>query len=324
MLGPLLILLAVGAALAWGAHRQRLRRLAHEALHTPLLLPEGAQSLADLFWALGATPLALELMIRRELVPRDGQPPDVAHRALRDDIAAFGGWQPFLDALHEVLGELEEEARRARLHRNLPHLALPSERLLPGARADAPPIAVDGTADPRLGTLVESLFSGRLEETLARWWGERDLRKARRTLDARLRDLARTVIGTLPLPALAQRLHAMGHARSVERDRIERLCGEHRGATGPWRHAVQALLESALVRATDELDRAEEQAARLVRELHEHAAAGQLERVGWLLYVNRRLLQDIPGTTIPVALEMVDRAAAALQSEAERARQGPF
>ncbi|TVR02119.1 MAG: hypothetical protein EA398_08805 [Deltaproteobacteria bacterium] len=309
----LALLLVFGGLWAWRARDRRRRQLATEAVETPLFLPEGGHSLADLFWELGATPLALELLIRRDLLPRDGERGDQARLALRDDLEAFGGWDGLVEDLRDTLIELEEEARAARLHRNLPHLALPEQRLLPGQTADAPPIAIDHGRDPDWMGWLEAVFSGRLDQTIGRWWQGRHLRSARRELDRRLTELAHAVAASVSAEELGRRLHGMVTARQLERDRLEVLEREHAARSSPWALAVEALLRSARERADHDLHQAERSAMRLMDDLHRHLRSGRPEQAGWLLYVNRRLLQDIPGTTLPVALEMVDRAAATLQ-----------
>lgn len=120
----------------------RRRRRAHqrarlkEDLKTRRPVGDARVSIFDVFWDLGASDFALELMARDGLIPHDNADRAVvaALSRLEDIVAQHGKYQQFLEDSLDAIQEFFDEHRRAGHRRRLPSLKAAARRTLPVPR----------------------------------------------------------------------------------------------------------------------------------------------------------------------------------------------
>lgn len=135
IIATLFVLATGGATTAAVRRRNRVRRRQKltERLRQPRPVAGQSLSLFDVFWDLGASEFALELMAHHDLIPDDG-----------DDLDAFGGWSrledlivqhgnysEFLDDSLDAIQEFFEQHRQAGHRRKLPGLTGAARRVVP-------------------------------------------------------------------------------------------------------------------------------------------------------------------------------------------------
>lgn len=167
----IIALTGTGAA---GVSVARSRRLAlraglREAVRTPIPCGQaGPVSLFDVFWDLGASDFAIEVMAARKLLLASCGDLAAMYVRLPDCIEEHGGYEPFIAASLEGIQEYYQDHRNAGDRRKIIGLAAPAGRALPApkdadavATALAVPYEVDRAADP--GTVRERIASRRGE-----------------------------------------------------------------------------------------------------------------------------------------------------------------
>lgn len=132
----ILILLSVlagggvsGAAVV--AARRRRRQLLKEALRRERDHDGRSLSLVDVFWDLGASDFALELMRSDQLLPAEVDAVDDAHRRLDAIIESHGSYRQYLDDSLEAIREFYEAGAAASNRREIPTLKTRARKLLP-------------------------------------------------------------------------------------------------------------------------------------------------------------------------------------------------
>jgi hypothetical protein len=135
----LTVLAAIGLAGSGGvaamirARRAHVRQAAmREAVRKPI--PLGAEppvSLFDVFWDLGASDFALELMASQQLLLEEPEGLGEAARALREAVALGGSYKAFIEEQLETIQEYYREHRGAGDRRAIPALSIPAAKALP-------------------------------------------------------------------------------------------------------------------------------------------------------------------------------------------------
>lgn len=139
-----LVIIATLAAVATGGtatavirrRKNRRRRRLREDLRTRRPVGDDRISLFDVFWDLGASDYALEMMDHFGVVPKDDGERQIvgALSRLEDLVSQHGSYREFLDDSLEAIQEFFEEHRRAGSRRRLPQLESAARRLVPVPR----------------------------------------------------------------------------------------------------------------------------------------------------------------------------------------------
>ena len=227
-----LFILAMGTSTTVAMRRKRKaqrRLLLQEGLRAHRRIEDQRLSLFDVFWDLGASDFALELMAHHRLLPENDTGPHDAWSRLADLVAQHGDYGDYLEDSLEAIQEFYDEHRHAGHRRRLPGLTEASSRTVPvpkriesdKAPASAPqksrPTAADvrerralraGRQDPGLMAdpthdevdldhvgefsaldILRSVVDGNLGNQLEKWWKLRRLRQKRQELDEALAEL---------------------------------------------------------------------------------------------------------------------------------------
>lgn len=145
----MMLALGVGGAgrVSYRKRKKRRRELMREAILTELALPGQLVSIYDLFWDLGVSDYALEIMASRGLLPKHPEQLPSVRASMHEQIMDHGSYEAFV---HDLIGAIEEfyrDHQRAGHRRQLPTLRLEAVKLLPapaqagahdGAPSDAP------------------------------------------------------------------------------------------------------------------------------------------------------------------------------------------
>jgi len=120
---------ASGAAVA--AVRRKRRARLERALRREQEHDGRSLSLVDVFWDLGASDFALELMRSDELLPADADEVAEAHRRLDAIIESHGSYRQYIDDSLEAIREFHEAGADAANRREIPTLETRARKLLP-------------------------------------------------------------------------------------------------------------------------------------------------------------------------------------------------
>ena len=135
IIATLFVLATGGATTAAVRHRRRVQRQLRfkNSLRTRRAVAGLHLSIFDVFWDLGASEFALELMIHHHLLPDNGDDPDNfgGWSRLEDLIIQHGNYSDFLEDSLEAIQEFFEEHRRAGHRRRLPGLTGAARRVVP-------------------------------------------------------------------------------------------------------------------------------------------------------------------------------------------------
>jgi len=119
---------ATGVAVA--TYRRRRREAMGESLERKRDHGESPKSLFDVFWDLGASDLALEMMRHEGLLPEEPDEGERAHGRLRELVEAHGDYPTYVRETLEVIEEFEEQRKRGESRRNVPALETRTRKLL--------------------------------------------------------------------------------------------------------------------------------------------------------------------------------------------------
>lgn len=141
----IIALLALGGGgSAGGAAIYLRRRMLHARLRQAMVERrphDGKQrSLLDVFWDLGVSEFALEIMASQGLLAESADEVDLAHLRLDELLETHGGWDAFIDETLEVIGEFYAEHKEAGDRRRLPTLSMRVRKLLPTGEPAAEPL----------------------------------------------------------------------------------------------------------------------------------------------------------------------------------------
>ncbi len=150
-----LFVLATGGATTAVVRRQkRARRLLRLRENLRARRPFGDQRLSifDIFWDLGASDFALELLAHHQLLPEDDETEVFgAWSRLEDLIEQYGGYEGFLEDSLEAIQEFFEEHQRVGHRRRLPGLTGAARRVIPIPRrleSDSSPSTAEPASAP--------------------------------------------------------------------------------------------------------------------------------------------------------------------------------
>ncbi|MGM0559006.1 MAG: hypothetical protein ACQEVA_21655 [Myxococcota bacterium] len=140
----LLALSGGGAGSALLARRRRRRAEIRELSVRKVQHDDVELSIFDVFWDLGVSDYALEIMGHQGLLLEDPDDFDHVHLELEESIAAHGSYSAFLDDTLEAIHEFYEEHRSAGSRRKITTLKLRAQKLLP---TEATPREVQGSTE---------------------------------------------------------------------------------------------------------------------------------------------------------------------------------
>jgi hypothetical protein len=328
----LTVLAAIGLAGSGGvaamirARRAHVRQAAmREAVRKPI--PLGAEppvSLFDVFWDLGASDFALELMASQQLLLEEPEGLGEAARALREAVALGGSYKAFIEEQLETIQEYYREHRGAGDRRAIPALSIPAAKALPpmdaadaGAGSLRVPsgavgsmaadrnawrtgaatgplhgssgtIDVDQVLDVDLGRLLGSIFDGSIGRQAKRWFAMRSARTLRGELDRALEELYRTYATHLrPYPTHLTHLQDAAHRWEADATRIEMLLDSTPLSGRPWARCGETLLEEARSMAQALARQAADNVADVLGHIDALAAEENTAMAGYFVYVNR-------------------------------------
>ncbi len=223
-----------GGVAAWWARRSA--QLRHDAMHRAVetSIPCGAEaptSLLDLFWDLGASDFALEMLAHGNLLLDDPGQLSSLMRELPARIAEAGSYRALVDELLEAISVYSQEHRGAGDRRAFPALAAPSIKALPAAGGSgalpaaggsggvpmrlasedwegwrtgqtkgalvAEPVAatdLENALGAGVGSMLTGLFEGNFGQEFKRWNAQREAKRLRDALD----QVARGPVASLP------------------------------------------------------------------------------------------------------------------------------
>ncbi len=328
----LTVLAAIGLAGSGGAlaivraRRAHARRAAmREAALKPI--PLGAQppvSLFDVFWDLGASDFALEVMASQQLLLEEPEGLGDAARALREAVGLGGSYKAFIQEQLETIQEYYREHRGAGDRRAIPALSIPAAKALPpagGADAGAGSLRVpsgadgslaadrsawrtgaatgplfgssgtvdvDRVLDVDLGRLLGSIFDGSIGRQAKRWFAMRSARALRGELDRALEELYQTFATHLrPYPTHMTHLHDAARRWEADATRIEMLLGSAPLSGRPWAVCGEILLQEARSMAKALAEQAADNVADVLGHIDALAAEDNTAMAGYFVYVNR-------------------------------------
>ena len=310
----LLTLVTTGLVVTRWELARRHRAFLVQELHVARPTDQGFLTLADLFWRLGASRYALEVMVRHELLPRRDDA-DARPLAVRFDEAlrAFGGVQ----GLEETYLRAADEVGVTPERWLLPSLAA-AERFLPAPDGLQQPFqhaalphlsSVDLDPADRFGWwgLVLGSLQGDVLGSVKRWAKERRLQLAKEGLDGALRRLALSVQQPAQVATLEGRLWTAIHAWRHEVGRLEAMAEALDQSDHPCAEAAQLLLEITRARAAHEAGSVHAVAHELLAWGRSPLDAEGAERFSSLLWVNRATLLVGLGADVDAHVEEVAR-----------------
>ncbi|MEZ4459751.1 MAG: hypothetical protein R3E66_08465 [bacterium] len=280
-------------------------------------------SIFDVFWDLGASDFALEVMASQGLLPRDLQEMPMAHDALGDRIAEQGGYDAFIRENLETIQEFFEEHRRVGARRALPMLTTRNRKTLAlPAVGSSPQPSTDLTKVPRpvqlrgMGRATElldmdtrpvevdldeiarvdpvAILKGVLfgeSAELDRWWKMRSLRSLRDELNGRLRRLYEAyAFEANSDPDYYRHLYDLAERWQTEARRLDQLKERRPWQGQPWAIAGEALVVEATATARQLAFRARANVDQTLELIHSHARRGDYAMAGYLVYLNHHAL----------------------------------
>ena len=328
---PLTIaLIAAGAAVAgsggvgaWLSSRRQ--RLAREAMARAVrtTIPCGAQapvSLLDLFWDLGSSDFALEVLAHRDLLLDTPEQLPALMTELPARIAEAGSYRALVDEILEAIEEFQRQSAGNR--RAIPALAAPTVKALPaagetgalavtqttaasrdweawrtgrtsGALGDAAGqnVDVDQVLDAGVGSMLSSLFEGNISQEFRRWSAQREAKKVRVELDRALESLHAVYANHVAHdPRTLELLHDASRRWDAERNRIEVLRSAAPYRERSWAMCADTLLEASAMLALQMSQAAQANVSETLARIEALAGEGNRAMAGYLVYVNRYAL----------------------------------
>jgi hypothetical protein len=283
-------------------------------------------SLFDVFWDLGASDFALEMMGSAKLLLEEPNELALVVDLLPTRVAEHGGYQAFVREQLDAMEEYYRAHREAGDRRAVLALSAPAMKALPAAGgttsgASALRVASDaerfGMTDDRgawrtgdrlgpllmgadgsidvdqvvgvdVGRLLGSIFDGSIGREAKRWFAMRGARQLRDELDRALEGLYR-VYATQVRPNAASMAHLYDAARRWDADatRIGALRAAPTFAQRKWALCATILLEEAEQLARSLAGRAAANVDETLLRIDAAAQRGNLAMAGYLVYVNR-------------------------------------
>jgi hypothetical protein len=332
MVDPVLIVALVLTLLAGGGaeavrRRRRRRRQLREALQQER--PHGqkpgggaAVSLADVFWDLGASDFALEMMRHDGLLVREGTARErrTVHQRLDELIQAAGSYDRFIEDELDAIQEFYEAHRSAGPRRSLPTLESRSRRLIPGQTtnnnrttngrtigrpgdlesvgpaggfrrpggAAAGEVDLDSIESFSVTDIVDGLVEGQLGSKLETWWNERRLRSLKSQLDDAFESLYDRYVAMVErTPDYYEQLESPARRWEREAERIDELRELGVLEDEPESMCADVLLILAARRARENARTLRTNVREIVETIHEYARHDDFAMAGYLLYLNR-------------------------------------
>lgn len=344
---------AGGVAAGWMSRRDRslVEALSSDRAHDGRRL-----SLFDVFWDLGASDWALQVMARRGLIPRGPGELAQAHALLEDEIEAHGSYEGFIEVGLDAIQEFFREHREPGSRRRVATLTLTTRRLLAGSEGEragaatanmvpyggvsaprsSPPLLPGGHSGPEGGSapvdldaipagngvdLVRALLEGGVARGVEQWWQERRLRLLRDELDAEFRQLyERYAMAARARPDYYDSVYDLVARWDKE---CERLVALH--ARAPWRgerfsRGGRALVGLALETSRRVASEVRRNIDETIEHIHGLARQGEVEMAGYLLYLNHHAFFVGCAPDYVEHVERIERAAYRVRAELRQLR----
>lgn len=323
------------ATVVWRLGTARLRLdAAREVLQLPMGTPEGPRSALDLFWEMGASAWALEVLARRGLLNVDNE--QAWRVAFQEELRIHGGWRALLDDLRAAKEEVGLEEERLLL----PTLFATRHRLLEmaptapdGIRGPEGPTAwalpspppevfdIDALPETHWLELVDGFFRGELGAKLQAWWSGRQVQRARTDLDAALVALVAALRCGAGRTLLEERVSLPWHAWTAEMRRLEAL-QRSLPVQGDHVLAARALLLLAVERAAGQAAQAAAFRESVLRAIEAGSNPEYDRHLGWQLFQHRESLLNRMPPDVTVALQRVEQFMEALRVTLRSASSG--
>lgn len=312
---------------------------------------QGEACIFDVFWDLGASEFALELMANQRFLPNSIQELPIAIDQINDAIREQGSYDTFIRENLEAIEEMYQEHRQAGNRRTLPLLeqrqhktlelpAVTTETqpgtdmvLAPGTsiirpgerRADAMPLLdlggmgleVDIDALTRVDpiAILKSVFFGDSDE-VARWWNMRTLRALRDTLNADLRLLYEAyVFEATRNPDFYRHLYDVAERWDVEARRLEHMQSRNSFKERRFEVCSKALVAEATAVARKLSNQARVNVDQTIELIHSNARKGDMAMAGYLIFLNRHAFFAGRLTKISHLIQRIENTTYKMQSE---------
>ncbi len=336
-----------GGVMAWLSRRRAVQRSEAMRRAVQIAIPCGSEapvSLLDLFWDLGASDFALEMLAHRQLLLDAPDQLSSLVRELPSMIVEAGSYGELVAELLESIAVYSQEHRSAGNRRAFPALAAPAIKALPAAGGSvrapmrlgardwegwrtgqtrgalvAEPVAaadLDGALGAGVGSLLSGLFEGNFGREFQRWSAQRGAKKLRDALDRELVALLRLYQAHVATDAQARGfLRDAAHRWTAEANRIEVLRNAAPYRERSWAECADALLEASHGAAVRMAESADRNVSETLARIDELAAGGSQAMAGYLVYVNRHALFVGRMALCEAEVTAVDRASAALRTK---------
>lgn len=291
-------------------------------------IPCGADApvcLLDIFWDLGSSDFALEMMGHRNLLLHASKDLQSLVHELPVQISEANGYRGFVDQLLEAIQEFYRDHRGAGDRRAIPALAAPAMKALPAAGetggggklvvahssshardweawrkgevtgqltgGQPAEVDLDRALDAGVGSLLAGLFDGTAGHELKRWTAQREAKKLRDELDTHLEALYAIYVSAVRSdPQTYANLHDAGQRWNAEGNRIAAVRQGRPYAEKPWALCADLLLEESAALAARLAMTAHANVNETLRRIDDHAARGNRAMAGYVVYVNRYAL----------------------------------
>lgn len=282
-------------------------------------------SLLDIFWDLGSSDFALEMMGHRKLLLSNSKDLQALVHELPGQIAEANGYRGFIDQLLEAIQEFYREHKGAGDRRAIPALVAPAMKALPAVgesggggklvvahssshsrdweawrrgevvgqlNAGQPAeLDLDRALNAGVGSLLAGLFDGTAGHELKRWTAQREAKKLRDDLDTHLNALYGIYVSAVRSdPQTHANLHDAGQRWNAEGNRIAAVRQAQPYADKAWAVCADVLLEESAALAARLSMTAHANVNETLRRIDDHASRGNSAMAGYLVYVNRYAL----------------------------------
>lgn len=308
----------------------------------------------DVFWDLGASEFALELMANQRFLPNSIQELPLALDQINDAITEQGSYDTFIRENLEAIEEMYQEHRRTGNRRALPLLEQRQHKTLelpaitdsqtqstpgtdmvlaPGTglirpgerRQSAMPmldlggvgLEVDIDALVRVDpvAILKSVFFGESEE-VARWWNMRTLRGLRDTLNADLRLLYEAyVFEASRNPDFYRHLYDVAERWDVEARRLDAMQRSQSFKGRRFEVCAHALVMEATAVARKLSNHARFNVDQTIELIHSHARKGDTSMAGYLIFLNRHAFFAGRLAKISHLIQRIENTTYKMQSE---------
>lgn len=309
--------MGAGAIAVWYRRRKR-RQLMQAAVRARIPCGGAPVSAFEVFWDLGASDYALEIMGQSELLLTSGERLPWLYERLPQRIAEFGSYDSFLDtnleAIEHFYLEHKQRQRPLELVSSERRLMLVSANPGPLVGEDSDAVDLDDLDGNPMG-IVAGLLKGDVGG-LVSWMTQSNARKLRDDLDRALAELYRLyATSSRGQPGRASPLEASAAAWDAEAMRLRRMRAERSWADEDWAPCADVLVDEAIELAADLASKSRENVGHVLGRIDQLGGGRNPARAGHLVYLNRDVLLPDRSGAVAAALADIEQASRALRHE---------